>query len=916
MLLTWLIPLLCHGSGLSPQSLRLLVLKGDQYFANLDFERAENYYSNALVLLKNADSRDEEARVKNKLTTVLWKLDKLYDASSAGHESLQFCLDHFGWNHELTVDALINLGIISLLNQNTLSLIYLEKANLIANRLYGDKHPKVAVSLQWIGMTCDANADSINTRKNLFGSLRIWSQLYGSDDFRLAEIYRFIGLFYNRWEELDSSHIFLNKAIELNDKKYGVNNIISANCINNIANSYLNSGKYDTMFYLSNEALRRLNKTHVYQRKVRSMAYFNMADASEKSGNFQAALNYIVKAIALYYPDISGSGKLANPEVETIRNYPYSQLFFEFKRKILFKLLETKQHPFSESEIKLSINQVIAIETALQDQIRSQLLTLDDILGYEIIQSKKFWDMTINKLSCAQTPGDTSIYTDVINLFVGSQLSIGFGLHEYFSDNKEYLQGTAVSQRRVLSEKIVDLVKKLLAAQTESSRVIIKEELLENKILLNLLGYKAGMIQKKLISSYKKPEYHYSKIQKVLKPNQILFMFTQTAPTTKETECFYQIVITSEKLFDIKHFDNISVLNDITFFNHLLTGVKDKNLLDSVGYRIYQALFEPYQSYLKDKEVIILPAGKLAAIPVDILMTDQELHHRFFETNLVYNIMSLDVLMKKKSHSVFGDHEKILAIAPSFNKERTKEIARLTNRDDRLIELPFARKECTRISQIFNTLFVEGYAVVESQFKKLAGKFPILHISTHGISDNGVCPTKLAFSKKELNEDGFLDFYEILEMKLHNDITVLSSCKSGLTGKEVPVGGLSLGWAFTQAGSQSAVVSLWDANDYASSVIMPEFYQNLKTGMTRPEALRQAKIKFIRSADNFMRHPYYWAGFQYYGPNEPLTITEKEKLDWIKPLVTVFLILLVCTIVCSLMASKKLSIFKLNPGVK
>lgn len=188
IIVIWMAPVVCHGAGVSSKTAKSLVAKGDQYVDNLDFEKAEEYYRNALVLIKNEESGIDEASVKNKLTTVLWKLDKLDESSAAGHESLQLCLDHFGWNHALSVDALINLGIISLLNQNTLSLMYLEKANMIARRLFGEKHPTVATAMEWIGMTYDSYQDSVNTRKYLYGSLKIWSQLYSSDDYHLLDI--------------------------------------------------------------------------------------------------------------------------------------------------------------------------------------------------------------------------------------------------------------------------------------------------------------------------------------------------------------------------------------------------------------------------------------------------------------------------------------------------------------------------------------------------------------------------------------------------------------------------------------------------------------------------------------------------------------------------------------------------------
>lgn len=80
-------------------------------------------------------------------------------------------------------------------------------------------------------------------------------------------------------------------------------------------------------------------------------------------------------------------------------------------------------------------------------------------------------------------------------------------------------------------------------------------------------------------------------------------------------------------------------------------------------------------------------------------------------------------------------------------------------------------------------------------------------------------------------------------------------------------GTINLAWAFNKAGIKSAVISLWDVNDYASWQIMTSFYKNLKSGMIKPEALRQAKLDYLKNNDEVMSNPYYWAGFEYYGPN-------------------------------------------------
>jgi hypothetical protein len=46
------------------------------------------------------------------------------------------------------------------------------------------------------------------------------------------------------------------------------------------------------------------------------------------------------------------------------------------------------------------------------------------------------------------------------------------------------------------------------------------------------------------------------------------------------------------------------------------------------------------------------------------------------------------------------------------------------------------------------------------------------------------------------------------------------------------------------------------------------FYKELKSGLKKDEALRQAKIKYLNTANRTKLHPYYWAAFVPFGDSE------------------------------------------------
>ena len=68
--------------------------------------------------------------------------------------------------------------------------------------------------------------------------------------------------------------------------------------------------------------------------------------------------------------------------------------------------------------------------------------------------------------------------------------------------------------------------------------------------------------------------------------------------------------------------------------------------------------------------------------------------------------------------------------------------------------------------------------------------------------------------------------------------------------------------AFLYAGTPSVLVSLWSVQE-SSAMVMKNFYRNLKDGMSKAEALRQAKLKLIQTREGGLSfaHPFLWAPF-------------------------------------------------------
>jgi CHAT domain-containing protein len=142
--------------------------------------------------------------------------------------------------------------------------------------------------------------------------------------------------------------------------------------------------------------------------------------------------------------------------------------------------------------------------------------------------------------------------------------------------------------------------------------------------------------------------------------------------------------------------------------------------------------------------------------------------------------------------------------------------------------------------------------------------------------------------------DGSLTAGEVMSTwKLSAELVVLSACQSGLGRSGGGEGFIGFAQAFFLAGARSLMLSLWEVDDRATSLLMTRFYRNWlgrRPGLAQPlskaEALREAKawLRGLTSEEveeeltsmargevhektakpvtaHPFAHPHYWAGF-------------------------------------------------------
>jgi CHAT domain-containing protein len=316
-------------------------------------------------------------------------------------------------------------------------------------------------------------------------------------------------------------------------------------------------------------------------------------------------------------------------------------------------------------------------------------------------------------------------------------------------------------------------------------------------------------------------------------------------------------------------------------------------LLAKNGRLIYQKFLEPALKKEGVERLVLIPDGMLNYVPFDVLLTEKPDYQTVNFKTLPYLIKKQTIsyhyssTLKLFSRSSVKTNGKMLAMASSYNKEEFINAKGFSARDYRIRtsvdDLPGARKEVEYLSKTFAGKFLYGKKSNEENFKSYSENNPysVIHLAMHGIVDSKQPEySSLVFTHSDnKNEDDLLHAYELNLLEINTDLVVLSACETGFGKYERGEGVVSLGRGFMYSGAPSLVMTLWPINDKATSILISAFYNELAMGHGKDEAMRNAKMTYLKGAEKVMAHPFFWASFINLGDCKPIQL-KKHSAWW------------------------------------
>ncbi len=273
----------------------------------------------------------------------------------------------------------------------------------------------------------------------------------------------------------------------------------------------------------------------------------------------------------------------------------------------------------------------------------------------------------------------------------------------------------------------------------------------------------------------------------------------------------------------------------------------------------------------KVRHVLIVPDGMLTSLPFELLGTGAGAGSLLVERFDISYLPSAAILLRgtptRSGSWGFPWRRQLVAFGdPVVSSQTSRSLSEALPGEEMRRWLPRFAGEVQAIASLTGgraELYLGAADLKKYLIQGRAKGVPLLHLSTHATADaDNPERSRILFSSANENEAAdYLFLKEIYDIDLRGvDLSTLSACDTE-RGKMIRGEGVQgFSRALLSAGSRAAVTTLWRVADQPTSDFMKQFYYALSQGKPKAEALRWAKLKFLRSG-TALRHPRYWGAF-------------------------------------------------------
>lgn len=857
----------------------------------------------------------------NSIGSIYRKYGNFDQALSYYLEALEIRKNALGENHPNVAASYYTIGnLYGNMSNYHRAVQYLEQGNRIYLEAFGEKSAILHTYYAYLGRMHGKLHNYLEAEKTLQQAKFLSEKYVGENHPYRAVVYNILGDYYADRKNNSLQSEYHNKALNIYRIVYGDESVREADVLVKLSSMEFSELEDDTgLAYLERAQEIYKKNIGIKNSKLGKLYQIKGDISAERSEYSKAILNYFMAIGAISIVDSLLTAKL--PKIEALNNKP---LAFKISQKIAFTYYQQYKRTDNLELLKLSL---ITYKYSID--------LIDEVIsGYTI------------ELSKSQLQSDSRlVYEQAMN--------IAYILYKVTHDNYykyEAFSITEKSKSALLLTNTRDVEAKHFAGVPDS--LLEKERDLKIELTYiekHLRDIKSSK-NKGRISLYQKTLFDtqddFEKLKRLLQnqfPAYYNYKFNQNILSMEkvkneletnsaiieyfETDTSLFIFTISDTIFEFsKHTIDSAFYQSVESYQRSITDhdliVNDPQLADSLyvysAAHLYKVLLHHSDTILSliDK-LIIIPDNRLSQINFATFLTqpvsatkiqyaDLEYLLKKYTINYAYSTTWKYSLPETTADYSFG------GFAPSYKVQEYDDVDSLSHpmtyvlvRDGKL-PLPGAISEVSAISEMMDGQPWVGKNASETNFKKNASNYNIIHLAMHSLlnSEEPGYSELLFNNEKDLLNDGYLYVNEIYNLDLNAELVVLSACSSGSGKVQVGEGPISLSRAFSYAGCPSVVMSMWKIPDEATRNIMIAFYENLIVGQSKDEALKNAQLQYLKETDDPLhKHPFYWASFVAMGNTEPIK-SKPTNRDWASSILYILLIILILFMITKKIASK------------
>ena len=823
-----------------------------------------------------------------------------------------------GEEQELVADQFLLLGKAYIQRGNyDLGEMNSQLGLTIIENLKGEEHPERAPFLNNLGRINMIRGNYQDAFDAYYDALDLTEFHYGVKHPSLPDNYINIADVLVAQGKLDSALVSYKKALNLNLDLYGTAHPIIAKNLDLIAITYAKKGNSNKALTYYQDALKLLKRKYISNHSSIAKIQQEIGKLFFIDKKFHKALPYFHQALNSNVPKYAVKDTInAIPVLDDIFDINTFLSSLALKAQTLTEIFLIEKN---QEKLELA-NQAYVICDSLIDHIRQSHIDYEDQLIFNNTVATVYMDAVENAFL---------LYD---NSYSKEYLDQAF----YFSEK---------SKSNVLLQNIIHDEALRFADPTDS--LTISENLLKTNIsfyekrwldaLQNKDSSRIEATHKRLLEAKDKYQKFVqelgenSAIYQQRRNNNVIPSFQQIQEVIKPTTGLIDLFIGKDKLFIFGITRNNVFAEKINLtpeFKQALNNFREAvsnekeyasldtwNIYNQSAHFIYQKLLSnTLTEFEKEgiKRLIILPDGELGFIPFELLLKNQAITSDPDYTQLDYLIkdyiigydFSGSLFVKHSQTKVSPEDIKYGGFAPSYGSTPFSSTSTPSNsfiHRSTHLDLPASR---VAVSQIADLLEGEAFLrrdATANNFITKHSHFDILHLAMHGIYDiKDPLNSHLVCAKtSDENETYTITASEIYNMDIHALLVVLGSCNSGYGKLNEGEGVMSISRAFAYAGCPSIIQGLWNLPDEETAAISSYFFQQIKAGKRKDEALRLAKLAYLNSDNSDILkerfHPFFWAGYVPVGDMSPLYPTSflsTKLLLW--SFATLLLICLAC----------------------